>query len=169
MDIIKCTSEDVEKIFALYEDARTLQISKNMVVWPFFEKAFLKKEISEERQWKLIEHGTIACNWTITFEDKDIWEERENGDAIYIHRIVTNPEFRGKNLIKILVNWAKNYAKEMDKKYVRLDTLGNNVKLIEHYTQAGFEFLGMEKLMNTQNLPAHYQKEPNCCLFEIKL
>jgi ribosomal protein S18 acetylase RimI-like enzyme len=169
MEIIKCVPQDSEKIFHLYEDARTLQQSRKMVVWPFFDKEFLLKEIKEQMQWKLIENDSIACNWTITLEDKDIWEEKEKGDAIYIHRIVTNPDFRGRNLIKKLVDWAKNHASELGKKYVRLDTLGNNTKLIEHYTQAGFEFLGIEKLSNTQNLPAHYQKEPNCCLFQIGL
>ena len=49
-----------------------------------------------------------------------------------------------------------------------LDTLGNNVKLIEHYTNAGFQFLGIFDLKNTSALPPHYQNTP-ACLFEIKL
>jgi hypothetical protein len=49
-----------------------------------------------------------------------------------------------------------------------LDTLGNNVKLIEHYTNAGFQFLGIFDLKNTSALPLHYQNTP-ACLFEIKL
>ena len=52
---------------------------------------------------------------------------------------------------------------------IRLDTLGNNIKLIEHYTNAGFDFLGMFRLKNTAGLPMHYQEELNCCLFEIRI
>jgi hypothetical protein len=58
---------------------------------------------------------------------------------------------------------------EKGKQFIRLDTLGNNAKLIEHYTSAGFQFLGMHKLADTSNLAGHYQREPNCCKFEIDL
>jgi len=47
--------------------------------------------------------------------------------------------------------------------------LGNNTRLIEYYTSAGFDFLGIFKLTNTENLAAHYQREPNCCYFEIAI
>lgn len=169
MNILKCTLADTSAIFNLYEEARTLQISKQMVVWPFFEMDFISKEINEERQWKITDGNNILCNWTITYEDKEIWEEKEQGDAIYIHRIVTNPDFRGNNYIKDIMFWAKEYAKKIGRKYVRLDTLGNNTKLIAHYTQGGFDFLGMVKLTNTETLPFHYQKEPNCCLFQTEI
>ncbi|MCG7859367.1 hypothetical protein MD537_20485, partial [Flavihumibacter sediminis] len=77
--------------------------------------------------------------------------------------------FRGNRYIDKIVDWSKQYAKDLGKQFVRLDTLGNNTKLIEHYTSAGFDFLGMFKLTDTATLPGHYQTEPNCCLFEIDL
>ena len=165
--IINCVLEDSDKILSLYQAARDLQTIKGMVVWPMFEKAFIEKEIKEQRQWKLVIGDIMACNWAITFSDKEIWEEKD--DAIYIHRIATNPIFRGNRYIDRIVQWAKEYAKQKGKQFVRLDTLGNNTKLIEHYTSAGFEFLGMFELPDTSNLPGHYQTEPNCCLFEIDL
>jgi GNAT superfamily N-acetyltransferase len=169
MEIKNCILSDADKILELYDAAMQLQAERKMVVWPKFEKSFIEKEINEGRQWKLIMNDEIACNWAITFEDKEIWEERDNNNSIYIHRIATNPRFRGNRLVNTIVAWAKDYALIKGRQYVRLDTLGNNNRLIEHYTSAGFNFLGMFKLTNTQNLPAHYQKEPNCCLFEIEL
>ena len=169
MEISNCVIEDVNTIFNLYDAARKLQTARNMVVWPFFEKKFLENEIVNGQQWKIIIDGEIACNWTIALTDKEIWEGKEKGDAIYIHRIVTNPNFRGNNLVTKIVEWAKVYADKINRKYVRLDTLGNNTRLIEHYTKSGFTFLGMFKLTDTKSLPAHYQKEPNCCLFEIMI
>ena len=169
MEISNCVIEDVNNIFNLYEEARKLQTAKKMVIWPFFEKKFLENEIVNGQQWKIIIDGEIACNWTITLTDKGIWEGKEKGDAIYIHRIVTNPNFRGNDFITKIVEWAKGYADKINRKYVRLDTLGNNTRLIEHYTKSGFTFLGMFKLVDTESLPAHYQKEPNCCLFEIAI
>ena len=169
MRIDNCTIGDSNEILLLYEAARRLQTQKGMVVWPLFEKEFIEREIHELRQWKLVINDTIACNWAVTFDDKDIWGEKEKGDAIYIHRIATNPTFCGNRYIEKIVEWAKVYAFQKGKQFVRLDTLGNNTKLIEHYKSAGFEFLGMFELADTSGLPGHYQKEPNCCLFEIDL
>jgi len=168
LEIKNCSLADVDTILSLYDAAMRLQTEKNTVVWPRFERSFIEKEIHEERQWKLMIGNDVACNWAITFEDKEIWEERDNDDAIYIHRIATNPGFRGNRFIDMIVQWARTYALSKEKKFVRLDTLGNNTRLIEHYTSAGFNFLGIFKLSNTQNLPEHYHREPNCCLFEME-
>ena len=156
-------------ILSLYQAARDLQTQKKMVVWPVFEKGLIEKEINEKRQWKLLLNNTIACNWAITFHDKEIWGEKDKNDSIFIHRIATNPAMRGNQYVNKIVEWARHYAKQKEKKYIRLDTLGNNRKLIEHYTSAGFDFLGMVRLEDTSNLPAHYHREPDCCLFEIEV
>jgi len=169
MEIKNCLLNDTNEILSLYEAARNLQTQRKMVVWPTFEKSFIEKEINEERQWKLVIDNVIACNWAITFKDKEIWGDKDKDDSIYIHRICTNPKFRGNRYIEKIVEWAKIYALQLGKQFVRLDTLGNNTKLIEHYSLAGFNFLGMFILTETATLGRHYQDEPNCCLFEIAL
>lgn len=169
MEIKNCLLTDTNEILSLYEAARNLQIQRKMVVWPLFEKSFIVKEINEERQWKIVVDKVIACNWSIAFEDKEIWGDKDNDNSIYFHRICTNPTLRGNRYIEKIVEWAKTYALKLGRQFVRLDTLGNNTKLIEHYTSAGFSFLGMFTLTETETLPRHYQDEPNCCLFEIDL
>ena len=163
MKIENCDINDIDEVFRLYAIASAYQRSKNVVVWPPFERKLVETEIAENRQWKLLIDGAIACNWAVTYSDSAIWEERDNKDSIYIHRITTNPGFRGRNFVAVIVDWAKAYAKEKGKRFIRLDTLGNNIKLITHYTNAGFDFLGMFRLKNTVGLPMHYQEELNCC------
>ena len=169
MTIENSTVEDIDEIFRLYKIASEYQKTKQtVVVWPQFELQLVENEIAENRQWKLIIDQQVACVWAITFSDEQIWEHRNNDAAVYIHRIATNPVFRGNNFVSIITEWAKQYAKSMNKDFVRLDTLGNNTKLIEHYTNSGFTFLGIFDLKNTNGLPAHYHNAP-ACLFEIKL
>ena len=169
MKIENCVPEDIDEIFRLYKIASEYQKSKQtVVVWPEFKKQLVETEIAENRQWKLIIDEEIACVWATAFNDEQIWEERNADAAIYIHRIATNPNFRGKNFVAIIVEWAREYAKSKGKNFVRLDTLGNNTKLIEHYTNGGFRFLGMFDLKNTKGLPDHYHNVP-ACLFEIQL
>lgn len=169
MEIKNCMLTDTNEILSLYEAAKNLQTQRKMVVWPSFEKSFIENEINEERQWKIIIDNVIVCNWTIAFEDKEIWGDKDKNDSIYIHRICNNPNFRGNRYIDKIVEWSIQYAKRKGKQFIRLDTLGNNTKLIEHYTSAGFIFLGMLRLTDTATLPSHYQDEPNCCFFEVDL
>lgn len=169
MEIKNSTEKDIDEIFRLYGLASEYQKSKEgVVVWPTFKRQLVGTEIDENRQWKLLINNQIACVWAIAFDDEQIWEEKNVDAAIYIHRIATNPDFRGNNFVAIIVEWAKEYATELNKDYVRLDTLGNNKKLIKYYVNAGFEFLGMFDLKNTDELPGHYKEAP-ACLFEINL
>jgi ribosomal protein S18 acetylase RimI-like enzyme len=169
MQIENSIPNDQTEIFRLYKIASEYQkTKKTVVVWPDFEKQLVETEIAENRQWKLIIDNEIACVWATTFSDEQIWEKQKEDAAIYIHRIATNPSFRGHNFVSIIVNWAKEYAINSEKKFIRLDTLGDNKKLIEHYTNAGFDFLGMFDLNDTKGLPDHYHNTP-VCLFEIKL
>ena len=169
MQITTSSIHDIDEIFRLYKIASDYQKEKKkVVVWPDFKKALVETEIAEKRQWKLIIDDEVACLWAITFSDAQIWEERDNSTSIYIHRIATNPKFRGNNYMNTIVTWAKTYAQSIEKRFIRLDTLGNNTKLIEHYQNAGFDFLGMFDLKNTDMLPDHYQDQP-ACLFEIDL
>lgn len=110
----------------------------------------------------------IACVWATTFSDAEIWEERNNEPSIYIHRIATNPNFRGQNLVEEIINWARLFAKDNGKKFIRMDTVGDNKGLIGHYTKLGFDFLGLFKLKNTDGLPTHYENA-TVSLFQISL
>ncbi len=169
MTIENSTHEDIDEIFKLYKIASDYQRSKkSVVVWPEFDRAMVFSEITENRQFKLILDNPIACVWAITFSDEQIWEERNTDASVYIHRIATNPDFRGHNFVGIIVDWARVYAKEHQKRYIRLDTIGDNKGLIKHYTNSGFDFLGLFELKNVDSLPSHYKEGP-ASLFQIDL
>ncbi len=169
MTITTSTGSDIPEIFRLYKLATEYQkrtFPDNL--WPEFDRELIETEVAEDRQFKLMMDGKVACVWAITYSDPVIWPEDDGISSIYIHRIATNPEFRGNNFVKIIVDWAKDFAKKQGKKYVRLDTCGDNTRLINHYKKCGFEFLGMKKLEDSTGLPPHYE-DADVCYFEIKL
>ena len=169
MKILNSVSSDIPEIFRLYDLATAYQREKFPEnEWPDFEPDFIAKEVEESRQFKIVIDDKIACIWAITYNDAEIWEEKENNDAIYIHRIATNPEFRGNNFVKIIADWSKEFAKEKNRKFVRMDTCGNNVNLINHYKNCGFDFLGMHRLKSSENLQAHYI-DADVCFFEMEI
>ncbi|WP_025145982.1 GNAT family N-acetyltransferase [Pedobacter jeongneungensis] len=166
MKISNSTTQDIAEIFRLYESATAFQKTKYNLHWPKFETSLIETEINENRQWKITIDGKTACVWATTFDDPQIWEAKNADPSVYIHRIATNPEFKGQNMVAVIVEWAKGYARANNKTYVRLDTVGQNEGLINHYTKMGFKFLGLFDLENTDQLPAHYHERP-VSLFEI--
>jgi len=169
LTIQNSTPKDIDSIFRLYRIASDYQRGKFVDnVWPDFDSKLIRKEIQEQRQFKLLIDDKIACIWAITFNDPEIWGERDAMPSVYVHRIATDPNFRGNNLVAKIVAWVKTYALSKQKKYIRLDTCGNNQKLIKHYTQNGFVFLGMKKLQKIETLPTHYHNA-EVCYFEMEL
>jgi GNAT superfamily N-acetyltransferase len=166
--ILNSTIEDIDVIFKLYDEAIVYQKTKFDKHWQGFERTLIETEINEKRQWKIVINGNIACIFAITYEDELIWGVKNNDPAIYIHRIVTDPLFRGNNFVKVIINWAKDFGKLIDKQFIRMDTWGDNEALIQHYTQSGFSFLGLTTLQESEGLPKHYE---GACLslFEIKI
>ena len=159
---------DIDEIFRLYRLAAAYQAATPgaTVVWPDFERELVVRELAEGRQWKLVVGGSIACVWAITFDDPQIWGAQNADPAVYIHRIATNPDFRGQGFVAAIVQWAKEYARQHQKEYVRLDTIGENKGLIAHYTACGFTYLGLTALTDTAGLPAHYH-DATVSLFEL--
>jgi hypothetical protein len=47
--------------------------------------------------------------------------------SVYIHRITTNPYFRGKGIVKIIKEWSKHYATQNGKNFDKIE------KIIDFY------------------------------------
>src|SRR5437763_1741183 len=99
MEILNCSLPDMDSVQKLHESAREYQQQKKKVVWPVFESALIEKDIRENRLWKIAVDNQIACTWAITFDDKEIWGEKDQNNSIYLHRIATNPSMRGNRFI----------------------------------------------------------------------
>lgn len=133
MQIRNSDLKDIPKIFELYRIATEYMKSKKQVAWPEFQQQLICEEIKEKRQWKIIIDDEIACIWATTRNDELIWGEENKIPSLYIHRIATNPAFRGQNLVGNIVEWANEYCVKNKFKFVRLDTVGYNEGLIKHY------------------------------------
>ena len=168
MIIQNSTYEDINAVIELYEYARSLQKIKGAVVWPQFEKTFIETEIQKKEQWKITIDDQIACVWSTAFNDPLIWGERNREPSVYIHRIAANPVFRGRHLVNEIATWSRNFARNNDKKFVRMDTVGENKGLISYYQKCGFNFLELLQLKNTDGLPAHYHNA-TVSLFQIAI
>lgn len=166
MEILQSELCDLEAILSLYDAATALQQSKDTVQWPKIGAELVEAEIREGRQWKLLIDGEIACVWVVAYDDELIWGPTE--PSLFIHRIANHPNQRGNSLVGVVVEWAKNQCLESNLRFIRLDTVGYNPRLIRLYTSYGFTSLEPVTIADPSNLPAHYAQDA-AYLFEIDL
>jgi ribosomal protein S18 acetylase RimI-like enzyme len=167
MRIINSQLSDLNTIFQFYDLAIAHQKKVFNKHWQGFSKELIETEITENRQYKILVGNEVAAIFAVTFNDPLIWKERDR-DSIYIHRIVTHPNFRGLSFVKEIIKWAKQYSKNNQLKYIRMDTWADNEKLLEYYTGCGFNFAGTVNMENSKDLPKHYEGI-SLNLFEIEV
>ncbi|TKC13164.1 GNAT family N-acetyltransferase [Pedobacter polaris] len=167
LEIINSTTADVETIFEFYDMAIAHQKKVFNKHWQGFSLDLVKQEITENRQYKILVDGKVASIFAVTFNDPQIWKERDQDSAIYIHRIVTHPDFRGYGFVNIIIDWAIAYSKVNNIQYVRMDTWADNEKLLAYYTGCGFTHVGSIKIAPNSGLPKHYEGI-SLNLFEIE-
>lgn len=165
IQVLNSQSNDIDTIFEFYDFAIAHQKKVFNKHWQGFSLELVTQEVSENRQYKILVDGIVACVFAVTFDDKLIWGDRDQ-DSIYIHRIVTHPNFRGYSFVKEIIKWAKKYASENNIKYIRMDTWADNEKLLEYYTACGFDYVGIVTMNETEGLPKHYEGI-SLSLFEI--
>ncbi|QNN42199.1 GNAT family N-acetyltransferase [Pedobacter roseus] len=158
---------DIDTIFEFYDMAIAHQKKVFNKHWQGFSREMVQTEIDENRQYKILVDGVVACVFAVTFNDQLIWGERDH-EAIYIHRIVTHPKFRGYSFVKEIIKWAKVFAADNGIKFIRMDTWADNEKLLEYYTACGFDYVGVVTMDKTEGLPKHYEGI-SLSLFEIVL
>jgi RimJ/RimL family protein N-acetyltransferase len=157
MQIENAEREDIKIILELYDKAIEFQKTVFDKPWLGFDVEFVNREIQEGRLWKITEAGLIANIFSVTYSDPMLWLGKSDDPAMYIHRIVTNPDFRGRGYVPAITEWAKSHARKKGLQFVRMDTWSDNQKLLDYYQNCGFKFLGTVAPEETSSLPPHYR------------
>ena len=168
IEIVNTTKEDLGTIFWFFEQAMELQGKNGYKVWDGIDKVALEKDIDNRLQYKILKGKDILCLFSIQHNDPFIWRDRDQEDAIYLHRIVVHPKFKGQKQFEKVLNWAKQFVRQNNLKFVRMDTWADNEKIIEYYKSFGFEFIENYQTTNTTELPIQ-NRNLHVALLEMKL
>lgn len=168
MEILNSNINDLDLIFSFYEEATLFQKTKFHKNWQSFDWEMVKKEILEKKQYKIISEGKVAAIFAVAYSDPKIWKEKDLEPSLYLHRIVSHSDFKGKFLVKEIINWSIQQAKNLNLKYIRLDTFSGNTNLIEYYIKCGFNLVGVTTMEKSKDLPSHYAGT-SLALLEIKI
>ncbi len=166
--IVNTLPEDLPFIYRLFEEAIAYIKRKGFIGWNSYDKKFVLLDIENKLQFKIVTKNDILCIFSICFSDALIWREKENGDAIYLHRIAVNPSFKGQKQFEKVLYWTINLAIEKGVKCIRMDTWGDNLNIIEYYKSYGFQFLENYTTPDTPELPDQH-RNLKVALLEMKL
>lgn len=155
--IVRTTPEDLNFVFWLYEEAMKYQYAKGYNVWKGYDKEVLASEMNAGLQHKLILDEKIAMVFSAIYSDKLLWQDLDHDDAVYVHRLVVNPESRGQGLFKHVFEWLIADAQSKGRKYLRLDTWGDNPKMIAYYESFGYKFIKNHSSGDDQDLPSPHR------------
>jgi ribosomal protein S18 acetylase RimI-like enzyme len=153
--IINTEITDLPFIYELFEHSINYQEKKGYPVWRNYDRNAIVRDIENNNQYKIIADVTIAMVFSVAYTDKVIWRERDQGDSIYLHRIVINPEFKGQKLFGLVVEWSKTHIKNKGLRSIRMDTWAANPNIINYYKGFGFNVVENYTTPDTPDLPVH--------------
>lgn len=149
---------DLGFIFGLFDRSVEYQEKHGYPAWRNYDKAAIIKDIEDGNQYKVVMNSEIAIVFSVCYSDKVIWRSREVGDSMYLHRIVVNPEFKGRKLFGVVVDWSAGHCRERRLKNIRMDTWAANPNIISYYKRFGFRVVEDYTTPDTEELPVHNRK-----------
>jgi len=156
-EIINTAKTDLEFVYFLFEEAIKFQKRKNYTVWKGYDKKALEKDVEKGLQYKIVANGEILCVFSVCYSDKIIWRDKEQGNAIYIHRAVVTPKHRGQKLFAKILKWTINCATAKSLDYIRMDTWDDNPNIVEYYKKFGFNVIEYFTTPDTPDLPTQHR------------
>lgn len=146
---------DLVLVFTLFEQSINYQEKKGYPVWRNYDRNAIIKDIENKNQYKIVIDSRMAIVFSICHTDKIIWRDFDKGDAVYLHRIVVNPEFKGQKLFGKILDWSISHCQQNKLSSIRMDTWADNPTIIEYYKAFGFSVVENYTTPDSSELPVH--------------
>jgi ribosomal protein S18 acetylase RimI-like enzyme len=167
-EVVNTVINDLEQIFQFFEHSIQYQDKKGVPVWRNYDKNAIVQDIEDKNQYKLVMDSKIAIVFSVRYTDQVIWRSLDQGNSIYLHRIVVNPEFKGQRLFGRILDWVIAHSKQKGLESIRMDTWAANPGIVEYYKTFGFTFIENYTTPNSEELPVH-NRNIALALLEYKL
>jgi RimJ/RimL family protein N-acetyltransferase len=166
--IVNTTREDESFIYWLFDQAIHYQQQNGYPAWKGYDKKALQAEIANGLQYKIVNGQDILGVFSITYNDPGTWGEFDTGKALFLHRTITNPDFKGRRIFEKIRNWAVQFAREKELNYIRMDTWADNQQLIAYYQNYGFRVVASRTTSDDPELPEQ-NRNLNVTLLEMTI
>jgi GNAT superfamily N-acetyltransferase len=141
INIRRATTSDTASVASVLNEAATWLNESGMPLWKGDE--LLPERIAGDVTAGLFFVAEVAGEivGTVKFqlEDELFWPDCPRGAAAYIHRLAVKRAFAKRGISTTLLAWAVNHAKELGRRYLRLDTEASRLRLRAVYERFGFQ------------------------------
>ena len=139
--LIVLPPNELAAVCTLFEQAVAYR-AVHGVGYASYDRATLAADLAAGRLFGMMLDGRLAQIATVLEADPAIWRTREDGRALYLHRVVTADWARGKRLFAHVVEWAEGEARARGRTMLRLDTWREAAGLQGYYATFGFVKVG---------------------------
>jgi len=151
--IINTTPEDLPLVYWLFDQAIFYQRQHGYPAWRGYEKSALSAEVEQLLQYKVMQYHHVLAIFSVTYSDPATWGEWDTGKALFLHRVITHPQFKGQHIFKKVREWALQTAREKELDYIRIDTWTDNPAIIAFYEGYGFHVVAARVTPDSPELP----------------
>jgi GNAT superfamily N-acetyltransferase len=156
--VVPAKPEDLETVLGILDDAAAWIIGQKLPsVWKpgeFSREAFLEQISRAEVHVGLVD-GNAAGTITLQWRDLVFWGEQQP-DSGYVHKLAVRPAYAGQRIGLEMLKWAEAAAREVGKRFLRLNCLAADRKIRDYYERAGFLYKG--DVVRPRAVAALYEK-----------
>jgi protein-tyrosine phosphatase len=158
LDIVPAGPDDIDTVLGILDEAAAWIIEQKLPsVWKpgeFSRETFLEQISRGEVHVGLVDGkpaGTITLQWS----DLVFWGEQQP-DSGYVHKLAVRPVCAGQKIGLEMLKWAEAAAREVGKRFLRLNCLAADRKIRDYYERAGFLYKG--DIVRPKGVAALYEK-----------
>ncbi|RIW35131.1 GNAT family N-acetyltransferase [Bacillus salacetis] len=155
--IRKGNKEDIGDIMKIVRKTVEIMKSEDIDQWtdeyPLMED-FLKDSENDSLYVAVDEQNNVAGSITIDQNEPSEYASSEwnrIGPSYLFHRLVVDPDVRGKGIASLLIKQTEKVAKDHQIQYIRTDTYSLNKKAQSLFRKNGFKQTGQIQFMGKDN------------------
>lgn len=169
MIIRKSTKNDLTALMTIFNEARGTIAKLGINQWQdgYPQEEVISEDIENERSYLVEVDDKICAVFALFTDGEPTYDKIYNGswltgdnrdDYIAIHRVAVSVAKRGSGISTAIIKYAEDFAKQNNKKSIRIDTHEGNVVMRRMLEKHGLAHCGIIYLANGDPRVAYEKK-----------
>ena len=146
MDNIKILFNKVDEAILIMKEVADWGRAKGLRVWRdewLTREELITAEAQPENFCIGVLDGKYVCAFILQWSDLEYWKNSPKYEAVYLHKFCVRREFAHREMTKSIIEAIKNFCREKNIKYIRLDTRLDEKVVRKIYLDAGFKIVNI--------------------------
>lgn len=138
--IRQATTRDTETVSSILSEAAQWLIQSGTPMWKGDELApdRIADDVTNGLFYVAECDGEIVGTIKFQLEDTLFWPDVSQAESAYVHRLAVRRRFAGGVVSSAMMGWAVERARDLGRRYLRLDCEASRTRLRKVYEQFGF-------------------------------